>query len=542
MARVVFVLGLLLGTVSLQTLAQSLDEWAGLRPDLYGKPYCSRRPANQQCCASRNDDCSMPIDGTKCYCDQFCNQHGPNRDCCPDYESHCLGRRECFHNNEYLPVGHTFRRSQCEECACRQNLGGSHLECWNICTTPRPETWSTCLWRDRYIRVGQRVQESQCSECICVACNNQVAEMQCINTCPPTPATVGACYHDGSYYPEGYRLRTGCKECTCYRRGNDYTMHCVDVCTPGPNPPSTGIVDVINRGHYGWTAYYYSFLVGKSLEEVYRQRTGVCPPGTTVLRGTQYDVQPLVRLPDQFDARTHWPGKIQGIHDQMDYPYSWAFSTAEVISDRMAVQTEGEDRHSMSAWNLVACVQNKSSCTSTTEAWRYVHRYGVTTEQCYPYEGGTASCRVSMGSSIYTTTCPVGSRDGYLYRMPQQYKVRSSEDPIRWEIYSNGPVQAHIQVKPDFFYYKSGVYRHVSSSIQGSYDASDRHLAVRIIGWGVERSQGTNIKYWLCTNSWGSQWGEDGYFRIRRGENEVEIESHVIGVWSKSSSNTVSTP
>merc|ERR1719291_962092 len=45
--------------------------------------------------------------------------------------------------------------------------------------------------------------------------------------------------------------------------------------------------------------------------------------------------------------------------------------------------------------------------------------------------------------------------------------------------------------------------------------------AVLLVGWGEENGQ----KYWKLQNSWGPDWGEDGFFRIAAEENEPGIES-----------------
>ena len=71
-----------------------------------------------------------------------------------------------------------------------------------------------------------------------------------------------------------------------------------------------------------------------------------------------------------------------------------------------------------------------------------------------------------------------------------------------------------MEVYRDFLYYGSGIY------VSDHYGFLGLQY-VRIIGWGVENG----INYWVCSNNWGTSWGERGYFRIA--ENECSINEEV---------------
>ncbi|KAF0761059.1 cathepsin B-like, partial [Aphis craccivora] len=45
--------------------------------------------------------------------------------------------------------------------------------------------------------------------------------------------------------------------------------------------------------------------------------------------------------------------------------------------------------------------------------------------------------------------------------------------------------------------------------------------SVKCIGWGIEK----NVPYWFMMSSWNSTWGDGGYFKIRRGTNESEVDN-----------------
>jgi hypothetical protein len=67
----------------------------------------------------------------------------------------------------------------------------------------------------------------------------------------------------------------------------------------------------------------------------------------------------------------------------------------------------------------------------------------------------------------------------------------------------------------DFFGYSSGIYVPSATATEvGGH-------AVSLVGWGVENG----LPYWICQNSWGAGWGENGFFRIGRGSDVSAIES-----------------
>ena len=72
-----------------------------------------------------------------------------------------------------------------------------------------------------------------------------------------------------------------------------------------------------------------------------------------------------------------------------------------------------------------------------------------------------------------------------------------------------------LVVYEDFVNYKSGIYERVSDERVGS-------AKVQIIGYGEENG----IQYWICANSWGKSWGEEGFFRIKVKEADIGFRAY----------------
>lgn len=146
---------------------------------------------------------------------------------------------------------------------------------------------------------------------------------------------------------------------------------------------------------------------------------------------------------------------------------------------------------------------------------------GDPSEACFPYTAGMGTpssscqqrCTNSSGGNAFQKSTAV---NGTVLRL-------EDEEQIQVAIMEAGPVQAAFSVWSDFMQYKSGVYQHISGLFEGGH-------SVKIVGWGVEPASGNNasVPYWIVANSWGTTWGEDGFFRMVRGVDECYLETNAI--------------
>jgi C1A family cysteine protease len=158
------------------------------------------------------------------------------------------------------------------------------------------------------------------------------------------------------------------------------------------------------------------------------------------------------------------------------------------------------------------------------EAFDDIQNKGIADEACYPYDLSNTDC--SGLCSNWADRVVKISGFTALTNQPAQIK--------EW-VSTRGPVSACFIVYDDFFSYRSGVYRHVTGNEAGGH-------CVTIIGY--DDATGS----WTCKNSWGTGWGDQGFFQIAYGECGIDswlnhgvdgIENtgwqtnqRVIGLWA----------
>jgi len=306
------------------------------------------------------------------------------------------------------------------------------------------------------------------------------------------------------------------------------------------HPLSDKFIDEINKKATTWKAGR-NFDDGTSMTYI-RQMMGVHPDADNYRQPElDHGLVSAEDLPENFDARANWPDcpTIGEIRDQGGCGSCWAFGAVESMSDRVCIHSNATVHFRFSADDLVSCCRVCGfGCNGGFPgmAWNYWVRKGLVSggpygsdQGCRPYE--IAPCEHHVNGTrgpcnpgeSKTPKCVKKCQGSYSVQYSadkrygsKSYSISRNEDQIRKEIMTNGPVEGAFTVFEDLLAYKSGVYQHVTGKVLGGH-------AIRILGWGVENG----TPYWLIANSWNSDWGDNGYFKILRGSDHCGIESQI---------------
>ena len=296
---------------------------------------------------------------------------------------------------------------------------------------------------------------------------------------------------------------------------------------PNDNTPALcrELINAINAGNFGWKAGESLYFQGLTIAEA-AKRLGTWSEMTST--DDVATLQQRVAIPASFDARDKWPRCVHPIKNQGSCGSCWAFSVSTVLAERRCINGQTNTYVPLSVQYLLDKSTKQCNANGIVSSLKLLNSAGTPEERCYPYlsSQGHSNRRIPV-----VPRCSDGTRltpyKGKSYTklvkaVPKINGQRVSVQNvmrIQTEIMTNGPVVATMKVYTDLYAYVSGVYRRVIRNLAGGH-------AITILGWGVE----AGTPYWLCSNTWSKDWGEDGYFKIRRGVNECDIESNVYSI------------
>ncbi|CAH8487673.1 unnamed protein product [Schistosoma curassoni] len=206
----------------------------------------------------------------------------------------------------------------------------------------------------------------------------------------------------------------------------------------------------------------------------------------------------LKEIPDSWDWRK--VGAVSKVKIQGKCGACWAFSAAGALEGQLKNRTGTFVE--LSPQQLIDCSHSfgNHGCLGgdMNNAFRYVEKDGIQSEESYPYLTKEGKCQHIKSSSLTYSKSII------------EIKL-NDEEQLKYVLYEHGPVSAGINVEQQFMRYKNGIYQSQSCS------STEVNHAVLIVGYGEENG----VQYWIIKNSWGTSWGEDGYVRIRRNYNNM---------------------
>ncbi|KAI9558064.1 hypothetical protein GHT06_014817 [Daphnia sinensis] len=229
-------------------------------------------------------------------------------------------------------------------------------------------------------------------------------------------------------------------------------------------------------------------------------RPSLAPP-IRLMDSISTDLYNRRRPPASLDYRNHFC--MPAVKNQGQCGSCWAF--AAIAPLEFAKCTKHGRPVVLSEQQLVDCDKLNGGCGGGwyTLAWVHIWKaWGSAQESLYPYNAQDNACTYSW----FMARAKV-----FTYRYVPSNNMLAMQQAIQ----KYGLVATAFTVVDSFGSYANGVYD------DNACDGPPVNHAVVIVGWGTLNG----VDYWIVRNSWGPDWGQNGYIYVQRGVNKCSIEA-----------------
>jgi len=268
------------------------------------------------------------------------------------------------------------------------------------------------------------------------------------------------------------------------------------------------------KGKKTWEEQLYEFS-NLPMDEFVKQKTGVLAPefGMEELESTgleedheEFDFRKTDRkkretLPESYDSVKM--GLVTPISHQANCGSCVAFASMAAIETCFKRVTGVFS--DFSEQQLVDCAYGKYGANGCKGAptfsyfkWLNETNKDLLAEATYPYKSKAAAL-----------TCPTGLPSYNRGAKVTNYRItyNGNEKTLKKLVVEHGAVVIEVASIP-MRNYKDGIFEGCNSTTNNTLNH-----AVTVVGYGTDEG----VDYWLIKNSWGENWGENGYLRIQRG-------------------------
>uniref|UniRef100_A0A673TSV1 Procathepsin L n=1 Tax=Suricata suricatta TaxID=37032 RepID=A0A673TSV1_SURSU len=215
-------------------------------------------------------------------------------------------------------------------------------------------------------------------------------------------------------------------------------------------------------------------------------------------KGKVFRAPLFAEIPSSVDWREK--GYVTSVKEQGSCCSCWAFGATGALEGQMFRKTS--KLVSLSEQNLVDCSwpQGNKGCSGglMDKAFQYVKENGgLDSEESYPYHARISGVPYHLSKIAANVTA--------------FWSVVNKEDGLMTTVATVGPIAATVDASLNSFkFLKKGIY----------YDpkCTTKHPnhAVLVVGYGFKGEELDNKNYWIVKNSWGANWGKNGYILMAK--------------------------